>query len=136
MDNTYKTESANPVKYGKEPSQYWQLRSTEKLAVTTGTWKSILMQLYYKLLLDIAGKNKLDKWWVHFELWFAILGSHLCSFNGHLILYVDVLEPMFFWDSRKSLSTFPSVWKHSEKEHEKMLCWLTQKYLHPKIKYS
>lgn len=114
MDNTYKTESANPVKYGKEPSQYWQLRSTEKLAVTTGTWKSILMQLYYKLLLDIAGKNKLDKWWVHFELWFAILGSHLCSFNGHLILYVDVLEPMFFWDSRKSLSTFPSVWKHSE----------------------
>lgn len=34
-------ESANPLKCGNDPSGYWQLLSTGKVAVTTGTWGKI-----------------------------------------------------------------------------------------------
>lgn len=37
MVKTYITDSANPLKYGKEPSLYWQVQSIGTVAVTTGT---------------------------------------------------------------------------------------------------
>lgn len=67
ISETYITESPNPLKCGKEPSRYWQLRSIGKVDVTTGTWKQShekLHILYLFHLLNNTHNNmtKLNQW--------------------------------------------------------------------------
>lgn len=69
MYKTYVIESPNPLKCGNEPSWYLQLRSTGKVAVTTGTWRSNAETKFLTLVISLTGgkgtaTRQVNKYWI------------------------------------------------------------------------
>lgn len=81
--NTYVTESANPLKWGKNPSGYWQVRSTGKLEVTTGTWNAITTHLE----ISVTGHLGSCNWCYTSKQWKILVSGSKTKMN---VLYLVV----------------------------------------------